>query len=82
MMIEAAEKVTGHARDAIPAIDAVSPEPQTLPELFLRSVTEFDLPDALNYKRDGEWKKISGCGNGWAFRAYFTRHLFVGIEKR
>lgn len=34
-------------------------EPATLPEVFLRSAIEFDLPDALNYKEDGEWKKIS-----------------------
>ncbi|CAN5323614.1 AMP-dependent synthetase/ligase [soil metagenome] len=33
--------------------------PETLAELFLRSAVEFDLPDALNYKKDGEWKKIS-----------------------
>lgn len=34
-------------------------EPLTLPELFLRNVFEFDLPDALNYKKDGEWRRIS-----------------------
>lgn len=34
-------------------------EPQTLADLFLRSVTEFDLPDALNYKAGKEWKPIS-----------------------
>lgn len=34
-------------------------DPTTLPELFLRSVTEFGLPNALNYKEDGEWKSIS-----------------------
>jgi long-chain acyl-CoA synthetase len=36
-------------------------EPATLPELFLRSVAEFDLPDALNYKKNGEWKKVSAA---------------------
>ncbi len=36
-------------------------EPQTLPELFLRSVTEYDLPDALNYKAGDEWKAISSA---------------------
>lgn len=35
------------------------PEPQTLGEVFRRSVEEFGLPDALNYKRDGEWHAIS-----------------------
>ena len=34
-------------------------EPTTLPELFLRSSAKFNLPDAFNYKKDGEWKKIS-----------------------
>ena len=34
-------------------------EPQTLPELFLRSATAYDLPDALNYKSGDEWKAIS-----------------------
>ncbi len=36
-------------------------EPQTLPELFLRSVTEYNLPDALNYKAGDEWKAISSA---------------------
>lgn len=34
-------------------------EPKTLPELFRRAVAKHDLSDALNYKRDGEWKTIS-----------------------
>jgi long-chain acyl-CoA synthetase len=34
-------------------------EPSTLPELFLRSAVEFDLPNALNYKSGNEWKSIS-----------------------
>jgi long-chain acyl-CoA synthetase len=34
-------------------------EPTTLPELFARSVAEFNLPDAFNYRQDGEWKSIS-----------------------
>lgn len=38
---------------------AFAEEPATLPELFLRSAAEFDLPDALNYKKDGEWRSIS-----------------------
>ncbi len=35
------------------------PDPATLPELFLRSLTEFGLPNALNYKENGVWKPIS-----------------------
>lgn len=34
-------------------------EPKTLPELYLRSQAEFNLADALNYKKGGEWKPIS-----------------------
>lgn len=34
-------------------------EPATLPELFLRSAAEFNLPDALNHKDGVEWKNIS-----------------------
>lgn len=34
-------------------------EPTTLPDLFLRTAAEFDLPAALNYKKDGEWRPIS-----------------------
>ncbi len=34
-------------------------EPQTLGELFKYAAEKFDLIDALNCKRDGEWKRIS-----------------------
>ena len=55
-MIETAEiaTVSGNAVEQF--------EPATLPELFLRAAAEFDLPDALNFKKDGEWKKISSAG--------------------
>ncbi len=33
--------------------------PPTLADLFLASATKFDLPDALNYKKNGEWLPIS-----------------------
>ncbi len=36
-------------------------EPQTLPELFLRSVTNYNLPDALNYKAGDKWQAISSA---------------------
>lgn len=32
--------------------------PPTLADLFLASAAKFDLPDALNYKKDGEWRPI------------------------
>ena len=34
-------------------------EPQTLAELFLRSVEKHNRKDALNFKKDGEWQAIS-----------------------
>ena len=59
-MIEVSENTT--TREAIPdETDLLAAEPRTLPELFLRSLTEYNLPDALNYKKDGEWKKISSA---------------------
>jgi len=33
--------------------------PQTLSELFLKGAEKYNRADALNYKKDGEWKKIS-----------------------
>jgi long-chain acyl-CoA synthetase len=33
--------------------------PRTLAELFLKGATKNNRADALNYKKDGEWKKIS-----------------------
>ena len=52
-MIEAAEKVISRSAP-LP-----EPEPATLAELFIRASREYDLPDALNYKKDGEWRPIS-----------------------
>ncbi len=34
-------------------------EPQTLAEIFLHAREKHNRPDALNYKRGGEWQKIS-----------------------
>ncbi len=34
-------------------------EPQTLAQLFLQAVEKFSRADALNYKKDGEWRSIS-----------------------
>jgi long-chain acyl-CoA synthetase len=56
-MIEILEKPSVASGTTSPA----TLEPVTLPELFVRSLAEFDLPDALNYKENGEWKKISSA---------------------
>lgn len=57
-MIESREN---HVVDpaAVIASGTFAPEPETLAELFLRSLSEFDLLDALNFKKDGEWQSIS-----------------------
>lgn len=52
-MIDAA---TAPASRGIPLFEG---EPRTLAELFLQSAQKYDLPNALNYKSDGEWKAIS-----------------------
>lgn len=36
-------------------------EPKTLAELFLQAARKHNRADALNYKKDGEWKKISSA---------------------
>jgi len=36
-------------------------EPGTLPDLFRMAAAKFARPDALNYKRDGRWQKISSA---------------------
>lgn len=38
---------------------SLSIEPSTLAELFVNAAATFDLPNALNYKQDGEWRPIS-----------------------
>ena len=52
------------AADILSTVPAGSPsvatsEPETLAQLFKRSLSEFSLPDALNYKKDGVWIPIS-----------------------
>ena len=38
---------------------AMSTEPTTLSEVLKRAAQRYNLPDALNYKRDGKWHSIS-----------------------
>ena len=44
-----------------PRVPLDADEPQTLPEVFARAAREHAKPDALNYKRDGEWRAISSA---------------------
>jgi len=57
-MIELQE-TAGHLEAGHSRTVAVASEPETLSALFLRAAAEFDLPDALNYKVDDEWRPIS-----------------------
>ena len=36
-------------------------EPKTLAELFLKAAEKYNRGDALNYKKDGEWRQISSA---------------------
>jgi len=58
-MIETAEKLASESVATDPSAVFSTSEPATLAELFSRSAAEFDLPDALNYKREGKWRAIS-----------------------
>ncbi len=58
-MIETRGQTIEFARLARHVDRLLNSDPQTLPDLFLRSSVEFDLPDALNFKKDGEWRSIS-----------------------
>ena len=47
-----------YGRD-VKRIPLLADEPQILPEIFLQAQKKHNRPDALNYKQDGEWLKIS-----------------------
>ena len=44
-----------------PRVPLDAGEPQTLPEVFERAAREHGKPDALNYKREGEWRAIASA---------------------
>lgn len=58
-MIETLGNQSEHAAARDYGTEMGRAEPETLAELFLRSNEEFDLPDALNYKRQNQWLRIS-----------------------
>jgi long-chain acyl-CoA synthetase len=56
--------MTGEIQDLrrkVQRVPLFADEPQTLAELFLRAAAEHSRADALIYKKDGEWKKISSA---------------------
>lgn len=46
-------------RNPHPRIPLFTDEPQTLAGIFYKAQKEYNRADVLNYKRDGEWRKIS-----------------------
>jgi len=54
-MIEVPEKVISRSVSMF----ETEVELVTFVELFMRASREYDLPNALNYKKDGEWRPIS-----------------------
>jgi long-chain acyl-CoA synthetase len=52
-------EMPGRAVSRKRGIPLLSDEPRDLAELFLMSAQKYKLPNALNYKRDGEWHAIA-----------------------
>lgn len=56
-------------------------EPKTISEIFLRSSEKFDKPDALNYKREGVWHRITSKDVVARARAIASSLKKLGLEK-
>ncbi len=52
-------KLKNDFRRSVQRIPLLGDEPRTLAELFQKAVETKNRADALNYKKDGEWKSIS-----------------------
>jgi long-chain acyl-CoA synthetase len=52
-------QVNNEIRRSVQRIPLLADEPRTLAELFVKAAEKYDRADALNYKKDGEWKAIS-----------------------
>jgi len=55
--------------------------PKTLAELFTTSAERYRREDALNYKRDGEWQKISSANFLDRSRNIALGLAFLGLRK-
>ncbi len=55
--------------------------PATLADLFLASAKKFDLPNALNCKRDGEWRPISSGEVVWRSENIALGLYSLGMRK-
>ena len=54
-------KTGNQTRQITKRVPLYADEPKTLAELFLQAAQKHNRADALNYKKDGEWKKISSA---------------------
>jgi len=52
-------KTENQTKQAFKRAPLYADEPQTLAELFMQAAQRHNRADALNYKKDGEWKHIS-----------------------
>ena len=68
-------QTTGQVATAARAGVRAAGEPATIVEVFRRAMTLHPRPDALNYKRDGEWRSISS--DDFARR---VRHVALGLH--
>ena len=55
------QKVNENIRREVQRIPLFAEEPRTLAELFRQAAKKLSRPDALNYKKDGEWRSISSA---------------------
>lgn len=60
-MNENMDTINSVRKTEIQRIPLLADEPQTLAELFRQAVRKHNLPDALNYKKNGAWHKISSA---------------------
>jgi long-chain acyl-CoA synthetase len=55
--------------------------PRTLSELFIGAAAKYNLPNALNYKRDGDWNKISSSEMVGRIRSIAAGLYSIGLRK-
>ena len=61
--------------------DEAAAVPQTLAEIFTTSAERYGRGDALNYKRDGKWQKISSANFLDRSRDIALGLAFLGLRK-
>lgn len=54
-------KPENSTRRAVQRISLLEDEPRTLPELFIKSAKKHNRKDALSFKQNGKWQKISSA---------------------